>query len=522
MSAPIGNLEIQGILLDHPFAELLVEISEVQLSGSLRISHETQKIIVYLRKGEVVFAVSNSRRHRLFEKLRQTGLITKERLAEFSNFTNDLEFSQSLIEKEILPQEMIDKTFSQIIEEILKTAFQLEDGEWLFSPLARIRESIEFQVDLSKLLLEYARNRSVPQIAKRFKSLAEIFQLNPVSPQSDLLPHEGFIFSRFEDKPLTVHEVQVLSGLPESEVLKSLYILWAGGFIKRENWQAAFTESKIAAINSAKLTLKKDESALPEKQPDNSRLDPSAPKESARMTEVSNIAENIEAPLSEEEYLDRVETAENYYEMFDLEFESSASEIKTAYFALAKNFHPDKYHQESDSALQQRIQHAFTEIAKAYETLKSPETRQIYDFRLRKNIEMGISPKKSSPSQNLNDEDKAKEEFEQGFNLLMNEDYESALPYLTRAIQLAPNIARYHAYFGKALSTNEKQRFKADAEFQTAIRLEPNNPTFRLLLAEFYIQYNLLKRAEGELNRLLAMVPNNREAQNLLDTLANK
>ena len=54
---------------------------------------------------------------------------------------------------------------------------------------------------------------------------------------------------------------------------------------------------------------------------------------------------------------------------------------------------------------------------------------------------------------------------------------------------------------------------------QTAIKLDPNNPIYRLILAEFFIQVRLPKRAEGELNRLLKIFPSNREAQALLATL---
>jgi len=54
---------------------------------------------------------------------------------------------------------------------------------------------------------------------------------------------------------------------------------------------------------------------------------------------------------------------------------------------------------------------------------------------------------------------------------------------------------------------------------QAALKIEPNNATFRILLAEFYIKFNLPKRAEGELTRLLALAPNNREARNMLESL---
>jgi predicted Zn-dependent protease len=101
----------------------------------------------------------------------------------------------------------------------------------------------------------------------------------------------------------------------------------------------------------------------------------------------------------------------------------------------------------------------------------------------------------------------------------MEDEYDDALPFLARAAHFAPDNARYHAYYGKALSADVKQRHKAEAEMQTAVKLGPNNPAFRLLLAEFFVEVNLKKRAEGELNRLLAMFPGNREAIEMLESL---
>ena len=66
---------------------------------------------------------------------------------------------------------------------------------------------------------------------------------------------------------------------------------------------------------------------------------------------------------------------------------------------------------------------------------------------------------------------------------------------------LAPENPKYHAYYGKALSADDTQRHKAESEMQTAIKMDSTNPTFRLILAEFFIHMNMTKRAEGELNR---------------------
>jgi len=60
MTSP-NNLEIYGSLSEHPLAELLVEIRQIRLNGSLRLDNGKQKAIIYFDAGDVVFAVSNSR-----------------------------------------------------------------------------------------------------------------------------------------------------------------------------------------------------------------------------------------------------------------------------------------------------------------------------------------------------------------------------------------------------------------------------------------------------------------------------
>jgi predicted Zn-dependent protease len=114
------------------------------------------------------------------------------------------------------------------------------------------------------------------------------------------------------------------------------------------------------------------------------------------------------------------------------------------------------------------------------------------------------------------------DEFEQGLSLLMDEEFETAIPFLARAVHLANNNARFHAYYGKALASDKNQRHKAEAELQAAVKLDENNANYRLMLAEFFIEVGLAKRAEGELNRLLAIFPDNKEATILFDTLRTK
>lgn len=94
-----NNLDLKGDIQKHPFAELLVEIIHAKLSGSLRLSLANQKSIIYFRSGAVVYAVSNSREHRLFSVLLRRKKIDQKGLAGLPNLANDLELAVALEEK---------------------------------------------------------------------------------------------------------------------------------------------------------------------------------------------------------------------------------------------------------------------------------------------------------------------------------------------------------------------------------------------------------------------------------------
>lgn len=518
-----NSLEIKGNLREHPLAELLLEISETNLSGSIRLESEAQKVIVYLNEGAVVFAVSNMRQHRLAALFAREVKVPPEKLAGIPKFANDLELAKVFVKKQLLTKAQTDELFVKLIKEILQTVFAWKEGEWTFSSLARIRENINFHVDLRRILLEYARSLPRTAIVRRFKSLQESFRVKPNQPDIDFQPQEAFVLSRFEDGGLTVEKVKSLSGLSDFETLQVIYTLWLGGLLWRQGWNTAFSARKISEILSAKIVRKTQEDPTPPEPEAEAGI--AAPVE-AKAEKISPeiIDEEKEQTLTLEEYLAQNEAATNHYETLGVELRAKTSGIKKAYFTFARQFHPDLFHRTAEPGLHRRLQNAFSKVAQAYDTLRDPELREVYDFKLRKELErMETIAADEASSENVDMSGYARhaaEFFEHGFTLLMDEYYEEALPYLARAAHIVPDNARYHAFYGKALSYEDKH--KAEGELQAAVRLDPENPIYRLILAEFFIENKLLKRAEGELKRLLAIAPDNLEAQRLLDSLRGK
>jgi curved DNA-binding protein CbpA len=587
MTSP-NKLEIRGNLAEHPLAELLVEAIEARLSGSFRLASDARKAMIYLRDGAVVFAASNARRHRLFEMLLESGRATREQIIAINDFANDQTLGAALVADGALTASELDEIIVRQIEEVVKSSIQWTEGEWIFSPLVRIKDSIAYRIETTKILWEYGRSLSSEKIVRRFRSFQESFGVKPgfESPHA-LLPEEAFLLSRFENSFLKVKDLFALGTLSEAATIRTLYVLWLGGFLYRQHWNAAFPEWKIAAIHAAKLSVKRDEAETAaataaaeetEKVSDDSpptataaaasenNSDANADGDGKKASAFQGIKEEIfrpagadsarrevhlpsAAPKNEappknvassstgasderrrlEEYLKRVEEAVTLYEVLGVTPKTDVKEIKTAYFTLAKRFHPDLFHKESGTETHKRIQSAFTEIAHAYETLKDQSSRELYDYKNREKLADPAAAKKSkaaAASAPVNTPEGqaalAKESFEQGYSRMMEEEYAEALPLLARAVHLAPDNARYRAFYGKLLSADEKSTHKAESEMQLAIKLDPNNSMFRLMLAEFYADLKLYRRAEGELQRLLAIFPNNPEARQLLDSLPKK
>jgi curved DNA-binding protein CbpA len=405
------------------------------------------------------------------------------------------------------------------VGEIVQTACSWTIGEWHFSPLARIVEGVESEIESAKILLETARKFPLELIVKRFIGQKDTFSPNYNAPKNSVLNStEGYLLSRLNNVA-DVAEIKMAAGIPELETYRALYSLWLGGFLHRHNWKKTFADEKIQEIIGAKLV--KSGNLPPEavaKALAEVKVEEVAPKaEEIPILELppEKTPEQIAAEARREltAYLIRSERADTHYEVLDISQSATIAQIKEAYFRLAKQYHPDKLHQESPEVFK-RVQNAFTLLAQAYETLKDVKSRELYDFKLRRDGKATKS-EESNESQLQTHSDF----FEAGVKMIERELYDQAIAYLGQAVRLSPNTPRYRAFYGTAMGQNPRFKHQAEAELQTAVRLSGNLSEFRVMLAEFYKNSDMPKRAVGELQKILSMEPNNKAARALLESI---
>lgn len=497
---------MQGKLTDQPLAELIREIASKSLSGTLRIEHERAQVAVYFENGQAVFAASNIRTLRLREYLTKRNLVAEPQLASLLA-QSDLGLAAALRTGGLLRDEDINSVLATLVNDILRVALLWTEGTWDFNERARLGDPTRVRIDTGNLLREAAHRLPLRFVSLRFRNPGETFirAANASSP-STFLPSESFMLSRL-DSPTKVEELVALSGLRELDAYRILYGLTLSGLVTREHWQNAFRTEPAAAGKTHVGAV------------------PSTPTSATVSAPADNRWDSVDEENNLQPFFDRLNQAINYYQVLDLPLTADPAEIKAAYYALARRYHPDRFHVRSGTKLHSQLGSAFARITQAYETLTDPKARATYDASLRRSKAFQDSAPKAATSVPVVDHNfdtgspevaQPENSFSEGVGALKEGRITAAVAHLATASRLAPQEARYRAYYGRALAASEKTRRLAENEIQAAVALDPGNATYRIMLAELYLDLKFHRRAQTELDRALALDPKNASAHSLL------
>jgi len=499
---------MKGTLSDQPLAELIREISARNFSGTLRLEHERAQVAVYFENGRLIFAASNLRSLRLQEYLRKLALISEKELARLGKDLSDLDLASALRTEGLVGRQQIEQIFGILVADVLRVALLWTIGTWDFDERARLSNPVEIVLDINNLLREAGQRMPLKFVSSRFRNPNEtITRASDVAiGGNNLLPTESFLLSRLE-APTKLQDLVALSGLREIDAHRLIFGLALSGMVKREYWHLAFR------AESVQTTTQDAAEAAPT---------------SAKNLEADAATDTAKELADLDTFLERLSKANDYYEVIGLDPEAGANEIKLAYYAIARRYHPDRFHIQSGTPQHARISSAFARVTQAYEALTDPKARSAYDAALERSRRFSGGARKKAGAYGSTDgfefamgtpdvePEEAGQCFREGFEALQAGQLQLALTRLATAARLSPRDARYRAQYGRALAAGEQTRRLAESELQSAVKLEPSNPTYRTMLAELYFDLNFHRRAQTELQRALALDPTNAKGRALL------
>jgi tetratricopeptide (TPR) repeat protein len=185
----------------------------------------------------------------------------------------------------------------------------------------------------------------------------------------------------------------------------------------------------------------------------------------------------------------------NYYQLLGVGADAGKSEIRDGFYLLARKFHPDRHMDKHEwVAPLQQLMGAITE---AYRVLSDEKKRGLYDRK------QTLSRSRTETEESLDECAKL------AANCHRDDNFEGAIFWLRKCVNLAPEEAKYHASLAANLATATHHRREAIQHFEKAIELDPWNPGPFLKFAELHEVTQLPWRAEPLYRKVLEIDPEN-------------
>jgi tetratricopeptide (TPR) repeat protein len=538
------NFTPLGVLTETPFVELAGAINRQRLTGSLHLSaglaERRAERIVYFSHGEVYAAASNLAPDSAIALLLRAGRVSQNiALRIQQEVTAGRAFSEALVAYGCVTREELNHLRIEHVKSIFNSLCEWTSGEFRFTEGSQVSGG-RLGVSAKALLIEGALFSPVPS---RFREwIADpctwVSAAQPTTPDVSLLPFAHFLLSCL-DQPRNLVILAESGRLDESEqdILQQLYGLYCAGFVEfikaakpAENPLRPQAETQVIAAKKATETTPVCMAlAWPAQE------DPETAKR-RRLERIKRDIKQIRQLLS---------SANDDYAVLGLRPGATPADVKHAYRQLVNHYHPDRHHPHADpitlatlsdvlmairTSYETAIEHALlSEIISSnkrrYQAVKraqtesssvpaDPHTPQNTGQNLAEQMQSEKLTAEAIKSRNLS---LAEVKHRQALSYQARGEYESAIGFMTDAVTLAPDCARYHGELAALLEKVPVRREQAEQHFLRATELEPSNLFYHLQLGSFYRAVGLLSRAEQQFILALKIDPVDRAAASALE-----
>ncbi len=534
---------MQGDLTRDALGDVIRKLYVDRKSGILHLTQEETSKRIYFRKGSMIFANSDVETDRLGEFLIRQQLIDRAALERASRVMREKgnRFGRTLVELGFAaPEEMEGKVVEQI-QTIIYSLFSWAWGEYRFEQHeSPVDEDIVLNLSTADIILEGTRRLDdMGMVRRALGDPSRVLQTteDPLllyQKMSTLSQSEYFILSRV-DGLSSISDILSISPLGEEQTLRCIYGLISAGVVEPKGGATPLEEdAAIAAASTPPARAMPSSSAppapaykppppSPPPPPPPPRLEIPAPVVQAGSPKIEPPAEPSGPTLEEisvrEDIIEKHASLREatLYDLLGITITANDAEVKKAYYAMAKKYHPDRHHSPYLRDVHGLLEELFGKITDGYSILSSPLERSRYDAGIRAGGPAAVVAVGGIPTTGEANEGArrraAEEHFKEGKRHFDEMHFFDAIQCLREAVRLSPRKS-YHKLLAQALMKNPKWLREAEEQFRLALKIDQFDAECYLGLGDIYESEGMSTRAQKMYEQAATYDPENETVQN--------
>ncbi len=344
----------RGRLWPGALLEVIRELLAARATGVLVLKHDGQEMSLRIVNGQVVSG-SSGQVGRLGEILVRCGLLGRGDLERALSQAREqgCRLGPVLCDLGLVSRERLEDALRLQVGDVLFAGLFWPDGEWelkLDDAPTPLPEDVTLRLSTPQLLLGAVRRIDDPVVVLRALGDLDLplaaVEHPPLRLEGATLgPADGYVLSRV-DGSMTARQILDIAPLPANDVASSLLAFLSAGIIERRSP----SPRRVAAPGGKPVA--------PAERPGSSIL----------RREVEQAFEGI--------------AAKSYFEVLGVKRASRPEEIKAAYIALARRFHPDAVGDHEAEDVEQKARAVFLRVSEAYQVLRGTSSRARYEEKL--------------------------------------------------------------------------------------------------------------------------------------------
>jgi len=476
-----------------PISETVRRLWREQRTGDLFVRTRKATKMVFFNGGRIVFAASNVKKERLGEALMELGTISGDDFHRASKLVaqRKVRFGDALVAAGVMTKDDVGPSIVVWIQRIVVSLFDVAAGSAFFEDRPCVIPP-EFRVELPTDRVLHAGIRTMSRPDAVLAALGSLDRkVVATGPPAFAIEAEDLELLSRAEAPVTLRQLASKSGGLSQDRLRAVYALVSAGVL--------------------------DDPGKTRRPPEAPRPTPAAPPARSRAVDDA-IRREIGDQLVRSESLD-------LEAWLGISPSAPQGDVVKALEQRQRGYDALRSALGNDAELGTDLELLMGRVAMSLRLAQRPRSAPPAPPPPRPDpvpapappAAVATRPGPAAPSAPAAPAANASMEVE---HLLMEGnirmsvgDFSNAVRTYTRLVQLQPDVADHFVRLGSAMARSPRTARQAEAEFQEAVRLAPNNAEMRFQLGMYYKAMNVRSRSIAEFRAALELNPRHKKAQ---------